>query len=353
MAGTFYQYWTFENKLRNKQISPLTSFFGDEGYLRKRAIDLLRRDLLQESDQSYNYDVSYADEVNLSEFLNQARTLPMLSPLRLMVLKNTDKIPQANAPLLEEYLTHPSSKTFVVFDYSPLFSLWKKENKRNNIYLLMDRYTVKYEFRRFKEGDLIQFLKNYVADEGFEVDPASLKFISQRLGGDLELIVHELEKLFLLSDDSETIQRKDMENLVGKHPFATIFDMLNAVARRNTSQALVSLDVLLVHGEPHLIIIRMLTRFIQQLMVYKTLFEMGKSNTDIMRELNLKTEYQLKDLRLGHHNFSRESLWRCLALMGQTDEDFKRKHVDIRTHLELLLIQICRMGRASDEPRGN
>jgi DNA polymerase-3 subunit delta len=350
MPGSLSNYWTLENKLKKGRPPALLSFFGEEAYLHRRAIDLLKRSVLDGQADCFNYMQAYAEEVDLAEFLAQSRTAPMLAGTKLMILRRCEKLSNSgHVPILEYFFAQPPSKNVVLFDFSPELELWRVKSAGgalSKIYKLLVKHTDAYDFERFRQSQhLLQFLQGIARESGVQFEPEALRYLTDRLGGDVELIVQEMEKAWILAGAQGVIRKRDLEHLVGHHPYATIFDLINAIARRDFRQAVERLMVILEQGEPHLMILSMLTRFFGQAVQYKSLVQQGKSRAEIKLAMNIRYDKPLEDLRLCHQNYTQRDLWTCLQLIGAADQAFKSVRVDIRTHLEYLLIKLCRTGR--------
>ncbi len=350
MPDGFSNYWDFESKLKKDILGRLFSFFGDEPFLRRRALALLRRTILVPEEEQFNFLTLDLAESTLDAFLHQARTVPMWTSQRLLVLRQCDRIAAADQPRLEAFLQRPAGRTAVVFDFDPSFIPRKlRTEKDKKLLALMDRHTAKCQFSRFKPGDLVTFLLRYAQEEKYRFDRRAIEYLVERLGGDLELIVNEMEKLYLLAGPSTEVQREDMERLMVKHPYATVFDMLDALAARNTHQVVNQLSTLLDSGEHPLGILVMISRFLQQAMMYKSLRANGAKEQEILSRMSeffhmRMQAFQLKNLEKAHCNFSTQDLWHNLTLVGQAEEQFKSIHVDAGQHLELLLVRLCRVG---------
>jgi DNA polymerase-3 subunit delta len=350
MAAGFGTFWDFENKLKNNQLGRLCCFLGEETFLRRRALALLRRKLLCPEDEAYSFLSFDLVEDSLDEFLNQARTISMLASQRLLVLKQAERIAPADLPPLEAYLQHPAARTTIVFEFDPGFNPKRlKTDKERKLLGVMERHTMRILFTRLKSKNLVEFLLRYSREENYRFERPAIEYLVERLGGDTELIVNEMEKLFLLAGPTQDVRREDMERLMVKHPYATIFDMLDALAVRNARDAVTHLATLLESGEHPLGILSMIGRFFQQATMYKSLRDNGASEREILgrisRFFHIKNmqSFQLNNLEKAHCNFAAPDLWHALALVGKAEEQFKSVHVEAGAHLELLLVRLCRL----------
>jgi len=349
MPASMSNYWTFENKLRKGRPEPCLSFFGEEAYLHRRAIELLKKVVLNDQVDCFNYTLAYAEDVDLAEFLAQSRTASMLAGPKLMILRRSEKIGTKSLPALDYFLKQPPGKNFVLFDFSPDLELWRMKSSGGafqKIFKLMQQHTDAFEFERFRQPQhLLQFLQNQAREAHVHFEDEALKYLIDRLGGDLELIVQEMEKAWIRVGAQGQVRQRDLEHLIGRHPYATIFDLIHALARRDARQAIQRLEVMLGQGEPHLLILTMLTRFFRQAVLYKSLVRQGKPLNEIKATMNIRFDKQLEDLRLSHQNYGQQDLWACLQRLGDADLAFKSRRVSIRTHLEYLLFTLCRTGQ--------
>ncbi len=346
MAGKgFLYYWDFENRIRQNRIAPAYSLFGEEIYLMRRAQDLLKATIIDTEDPGFAFHSMYYDDGSLNDFIGQARTIPMMASRQLMILKNSHKISAGELSLLESYFKHPASRTVLVFEFPPSYNPWRQRSTR--LFKLMEKSTETYLFSHLREKDLHRFLEKLVQDQQVRIDSDATQVLCRRLGGNLEFIAHELEKLILLAGDERRIYRHDVEALVARHPSATIFEMLDALSERNVTLALSRLSALMDHGEPPLIIITMLYRHYQEVMTFKSLRRRGLSQSEIMSRMRLKP-FQMRKHELAENHYSPTDIWQCLQLIGAAEERLKSMRVDQRTHMEMLIINLCAAGRSAD-----
>ena len=351
MDGGYYHYWDFENRLKNQSVGRLLAFFGDETFLRRRALAMLRAHCFPpESEAGLNDLAVDLTEGSLQDFLNQARTLPMLSSVKLLILKNANRLPAGELNRLSDYFQHPAAKTVAVFEFAPDFNP-KRPRDHNaaekNLLKLIEAHTTCFLFQHLRLEALVSFLQRYADSERYGLDRATIQYLAERLGGDMELIVSEMEKLYLHAGAGGVIERADIERLSIRNPMATIFDMLDDLACRQAKSAHARLATLLDGGEHPLGILIMLNRFFQQVAVYKSLRNKGATEKEILTHMRLQA-FQLKNIERAHCNYTAEEAWHCLSLIGQAEEDFKSIRVSARDHMEFLLLRLCaREGTAS------
>lgn len=362
MDGGFQSYWDFENRLRHNELGTVLVFSGEETFLAGRALSALRRQLFPPGEDATGYETYETGEIPLTQFVNLACSLPMFSPSRLLVLQQAERLAAADLPVLEAFMEKPPRKSTVIFQFGAGFNPRRgkpgggtgQTDKAEKALQILQKKALHFHFVKLKEDRLLQYLRRYVEEEGIQIPPAGLSFLSQRLGGELDLIVNELQKLRLLTEDGAPVNQEMLEQIVARNPAATIFDFLDSVARRDLPAAFQRLEAQVESGSQQITyqllgVLSMMARMLRQTMIFKRLREQGRPESEILRELGLKMEFQLRTPKLAHANYRREELWLGLQLLAQAEERIKLSRAEPRLHLEIFLQQFC--GRPAG-PRG-
>jgi DNA polymerase III subunit delta len=106
---------------------------------------------------------------------------------------------------------------------------------------------------------------------GKTIDPQVLEHLFERIGCHPVAVVRETEKLALFADERTQITGADLDLLVGRTREEAIFELSEALAARNTSQALIILHHLLRDGIHALAIIATLRNFLRRLLILRSL----------------------------------------------------------------------------------
>jgi len=106
---------------------------------------------------------------------------------------------------------------------------------------------------------------------GKTIEPQVLEQLFERVGCHPVAVVREMEKLALFADERRQITGADLDLLVGRTREEAVFELSEAVAARNTSQALVTLHRLLRDGIHALAIIATLRNFLRRLLIFRSL----------------------------------------------------------------------------------
>ncbi|MCL2877529.1 MAG: DNA polymerase III subunit delta [Acidobacteria bacterium] len=233
---------------------------GPEEYHRDQALAILKSRVMRSGSADFDYSVFTAGDASVAEILEAANIYPMLSPRRLVVVEDIGKIRDAEAESLLEGLTSISPRSTVVLTAAEL-------DKRKKIYKTFQKDFCRCEFPRLKGPALERWADVFVRKSGYRISAGALKRVVDVAGADLMTLAAEFEKLMLYAGAEKTIPDAVIEDLVRVSRQQSIFDLTNAVGRRDRGGALRSLGNLLGMGEPPLVIVTMLARHCRQTLI--------------------------------------------------------------------------------------
>lgn len=191
--------------------------------------------------------------------------------------------------------------------------------------------------------------------------------LGQKTGFDLRESLGAIEKLITYAGENKQIEAADVEAVIGRTKEESIFDLTAALAGRNLTVALRTLQDLLDQGEPPLKVFSMIAREIRLLFQAKLLIASGRlasfqpgmdygrfqkaiypvlnklSGDGRMEGIALVSQKPYASYQVLTHagRFTRTELAGYLELLVRTDLALKTTGHDPRLLLERVLIQIC------------
>ena len=95
---------------------PVFLLVGDERYLKEKAINDLRKALLDSASGELDYKVLHGGDTSADEILASVSTIPFFSSKRLIVIKNFERLPKEDVARLTAYIRKPNQYTCLVVD---------------------------------------------------------------------------------------------------------------------------------------------------------------------------------------------------------------------------------------------
>ena len=322
-----------ERHIQRRALRPLYLFFGEEDFLRHRAVKRLVAALTDRFGEPPLKVVREAQEVELAEFLAEARAATLWGPGQLLVLRRVDHYPAAELKAVNDYLDHPAPRSWIVLLGE---GLKVKDLAKNPVWSRLQREEAALGFFRLKEGELYQWLTQEAQSQGKTLTPPAALRLVEIAGDNLSELSQELEKLVLFAGAERTLTPALVAQLTSHSRTYNIFALVDALGSPGAHKRLAALDHLLDLGEPPPKILGMLAR---QLRLLIRLQEATGDAPEVARSLNLP-QGVVKRLGQQAGRFSAGALRSHLKLLHQTDLHLKTSIGNPRLLLEWALLKM-------------
>jgi DNA polymerase-3 subunit delta len=172
---------------------------------------------------------------------------------------------------------------------------------------------------------------------GVSIERNAATLLANFIGSQLRLLANELDKLATYAGEGGTITDEDVHKLSAQVQEARIFDLTDALARRDQKQALTILHDLLVDGEPPLKLISTITSQVRSLLLVKELSQKGLRSAQIATTLGIAPFVAEKAARQAG-KFTPMQLEGAYRQLLATDAALKRSRMTPEMALDLLVV---------------
>jgi DNA polymerase III subunit delta len=219
-------------------------FFGDEEYLRDRAVERVVDAHLDPAMRDFNLDQVRGDGVTPEGLASMVHTPPMMAEWRVVVVSGAQSLGQKARQVLEEAVAAPPpGLALVVTAAIPSGSQAK-------FYGNLKRTARSVEFRALDPMDAPGRLIEHAAQEHQRtLEPAAARAMVAALGAEMRLLANELAKVVAYADGRDSLTREDVEAVVGSVPRYDRWSWFDLVGERRFGEAREQLPVLLAGGE--------------------------------------------------------------------------------------------------------
>ncbi len=261
------------------RVAPVYLLFGEEAFLKEEAVARIRKATLgEEGAEACPWSVTALDggSTTLAEVLDAARTLPMLSPRQLVLVKEAEKIREADAAPLREYLKEPSSTTRLVF-----IAGGGKPDFRKAVFRALQEKAAVVEFPALKGASVSKWIRDRVREREAEIDPEALALMEAHLGSDLFRIDRELSKVLEFLAPSRKITAGALGEILGGAAAVSVFELAERVGAGDGARAVRLLREILAEGEEPVRLLFLIARQIRILILGKSLMRGGHRGRDL------------------------------------------------------------------------
>lgn len=245
--------------LERRGAPALLLFAGPEGCLRKRCRQALISRCLGEEEREQGFVQHDLDEVTLAEVVDDARSLSLFAPRRVIWASAAEAVlprgrgaeeesaGKAAAALLEEYAQDPPPGVTLVFD-ARRWDFEGEDKARMERLLELFAAAQVVEFRRLELREAMDLALSLGAERRLKLGRREAEMLATACACDGLRIETEIEKLALYCG-GRAVSGADIAALVPDAEESTVFELVDALARRDRRRALHLLDVLIRSGE--------------------------------------------------------------------------------------------------------
>jgi DNA polymerase-3 subunit delta len=306
-----------QKQIDSAATDPVYLLMGEDE-VEKAALAGRFAELVEDGLRAFNVERIHAGEWTTGDRLSDgvggliaaARTLPMMSPRRVVVVLQAEAIvaPKRESEAatraldaFEELLKAPERETTLVLVASSV-------DKRTKFFKLLQRTATIVECGVIADqADAERWIRNRVTAAGADIDPAAARALAQRAGPDLKRLRSEVDRLLLYALGQKKIGLDDARAIAGPASLLDDWAMANAIEAGQAGEALRQLALTL---------------------------DAGAAPEMVLGQLGWLVRAKFPNLAPAGVAPGVEALFR-------TDLDLKRSAGDPRVLLERLVVELC------------
>ena len=200
------------------------------------------------------------------------------------------------------------------------------------------RHGTSHVFAKPTGAHLTDWLTRRARAQGRRISPEAARMLVESLGDDLRMMASEIDKLGTYVGEGGEISADDVRALTPVARQSKVFDLTDALARRDTSTALALLHELLANGESPLGIVALTAFQTRSLMQVKLLSDRGMPAYQIASAAGIAPFVVEKSLRLARR-FTFAQLEAAHRTLLEIDTSLKRSRMTPELALDLLVLE--------------
>ncbi|MCU1291225.1 MAG: polymerase subunit delta [Bryobacterales bacterium] len=346
----------FLARVAKQPLAPVYLFLGPEGYYRRLCKNALLDRALPPESRADSFTQVDLEETSVANIIDDAKSLSLFAsdrviwitsaelalPRRMTSGGEEDEKDGAGESGLSAYLKAPTPGTVLVFECSRFDFAGDDRAKIERVQKFYSAIPVTVEFRPLTPESSRYLAQEIAREKKLKIAGAELAALLEACAGDANRLVSEIEKLALFVENGRPVTMDDLRTMVPNAAQSTIFNLVNALGKRDRSAALRSLDILVREGEYLPLALTFLsTQFRlalaakearlnspQQAQAYFT-----KAGVRIWRD-------RAEQVMATADAFSRDHLNRAVAAIYDTDKKFRDGYKDDRVVMETLVLAL-------------
>jgi DNA polymerase III subunit delta len=313
---------------------PLYFFFGNDYYSIDTVIRELESAISPFIGSDFDKETIYGDDkVNLSQFLSMASSFPFGSEKKFILFKEFDKVKDINS--LKDYALNPPLYTTIAFIYNGELLYPEKEPYKS---LIKQKFV--FEAKELKGENLIDWIIDIARKNGKQLSRDNAQLLTEISGGNRSMLEDQLEKIFIYLGTEKVIDYPTIEALSASLKENTIFELQDALGRKDKAKSVKILYNLLEKGTEPTFIIAMLTKYFTGL---SRITEMkGKILDDVAARIVGTHPYYYKNYKSAREKFSDQDLFRSVNALLNADILLKTTSFDPKSLFTVLIADILK-----------
>jgi DNA polymerase-3 subunit delta len=260
----------------------------------------------------------------------------MMAPRRVVVVREFEKLATTDPAkeLFAAYLQNPLASTCLT-----LVSL--QPDFRKKPFTDVKKRAELVECKSLYDNAIPDWVAQRIQSLGKTSDHQAARLLQAHVGNSLRALQNEIDKLFIYVGGKKEISVEDVTAVVGASKGYTVFELQNAVGRKDLRESLTILQAMLQAGQSPQMIIVMLTRFFNQLWKLGELKARRTPEGEIAREVGIHPFF-LKQLLQFHTGFSPRQIEEGYRALLEADTVLKSTSRDPRVVMDILVYALVR-----------
>ena len=329
--------------IRNKQCGRLYFFHGEETFLLHHYLEQLKKILLDELTESFNFHKLNNETFDIQSFADSVENLPMMAENTFVWVDEIDifKLNETDREKMIEILSDIPEYCTVVFSY--VTTAWKPDKRLKKLWDAVDKNGLIVEFAKQEPRDLIPWVVRHFASRKKQISNDLCAYLIDITGGTMTALSGEIGKIAAYSG-TDTIRKSDIDAVTEPVLDAIVFQMTDLLSQGEYGPALLKLQQLLKMQQEPLSILGAVGGHFRRLAAARILMDSGKGSSELMSLCSLG-DYPARKTMAAAGRFSARFYAKAAELVMETDNQIKTSFDDPERLLELLILRLAQEAR--------
>lgn len=298
-------------------------FYGEDSFRAKNKIDAIKDKFKASVDKSGISLINLDGEIlTLDDFLKNTESQGFFTSKKLIIIKNI--FDNKNLKILEKPLIEYLAKQKDAVEENYLI-FWQvsKPNPKNSLYKALTKFKYVEEFPKLSSDKINTWLKKEIASRNKTISQEAALTLLSFVGENLWQLEQEINKLVHFSPNTE-ISLNDVKSIVQAKSDDNIFNLVDALGKKNKALALKLLESQLDSGANSLYLLTMIARQFRLLIKVKLFSAKIDNSFAIAQGLKIHPFVAKKTLEQSKL-YSLEDLKKIYQLLLELDFKLKRE----------------------------
>lgn len=324
-----------KESIAKKKIPAVYLWYGEDRFLIQEALKVLKSFYFMSDPSGSGMETVSAKELSPAVIVELANTTSFFAN-RLVVVDEVPYFQDGQTADLEpflDYFSNPNPSACLLF-------MAKGVHKGRKFYKALAKGGEILEFCTPKRPqEWLTWVQSELKERGKSMDTQTASQFINRVGHNAGVLSQELDKLVAFSGNRRMITIEDIA-MISTHTIeASVFDLLDAVAKRSSAKALQTLQEVLLKEHP-LKVLSLLVRQVRLLLGCNALRRRGGNVAEVPSLLGI-SPFEAQKVWQQSIRLSFEQLSKALSECLKTDLALKTSGGDPGLLLEMMIVRFC------------
>ena len=331
-------------KTKNSSLSDIKNFINlnkgnvcyissDDSFFIEQALDFIRNKKLDEAFRDFNHRIFYGHETDMNQILGIMKTLPVIAKNRLIIIREAHQLRDTDWQTLTPFLLKPIASTFLVFTGD-------KPDKRKKTLKEVMKCLTHFHFIKPYEKETLEWIRFLCKKHSLNIGKDIPDLLLQIVGSNLMDMENEILKLSQYAGKTRKILPPDVMMVTSRIKLQSIFDLTDAIGKKNQLRALLCLADLLESGQSEVRILAMIHRHIRLLRQIIIGKKKGFQNQKLANFAGI-SPFFFKEYLSQIQFWNEKKIEKTYQILCNTDRALKSSPISGPVWLENFILQTC------------
>lgn len=321
-------------QINKKEFSRVYLLGGTEPYLIYQYRDKLIAALTDPND-TMNFITFKGDNTKPEDIIEFADTMPFFAERRVVLVENSNYF-KNGCEKMEKVLGSLPETTVIIFVEKNI------DNRKKLSKQIAELGTVAM-FDAPDSDMLAVWLNSMFAEDKISISGATLRYLIDRVGNNMNLLKNESEKLRSYAVEKGSVSKDDIDLLCVNQVEDKIFDMIDAISEKKKEKTMELYDDLLYLQEPPMKILVLITRNFVQLLKIRFALDTGTPEGQIASTFGIRP-YFVKKYIAQAKSFTKDQLLVCVKVCQDADISIKTGKMRDKLATEMTILELLLHG---------
>ncbi len=329
--------------IRNKELGRFYIFHGEEVFLLHHYLGQMKKLLIDELTESFNYHRLTNETFDLQEYVDSVENLPMMAEHTMVQVDDVDlfKLPESDREKLITVLCDVPEYCTVVFTFETV--PWKPDKRLKKLWDCINGNAFVVEFAKQSQRDLIAWITRHFAANGKRISTDLCCYLLDITDGTMISLGSEIFKICAYSG-ADTITKSDIDAVTEPVLDAVVFQMTDLLGQGQYGKALLKLQQLFKMQQEPLAVLGAVGGHFRRIATARTLLDNG-GNAQQLQKLCGIADYAARKTMDAARRFSPDFCHKAAGLVMETDRAIKTSLDEPQRLLELLVLRLAQEAR--------